>query len=365
MARRRFVTLVFAASFLAGPALADSSVPARQLFGAKSDPAELAPRAIGSYARGCLAGAQVLPIDGPNWQVMRLSRNRNYGHPELIEFMKRLAARATRESGWPGLLIGDLAQPRGGPMVSGHASHQIGLDADIWLNPSPARRLSPDEREKISAVSMLDAKDKTRVDPKIWTKGHAAVIKAAATDRAVARIFVNPAIKKALCEGAGTDRDWLRKVRPWYGHHYHFHVRLDCPSSSGECKEQKAPPAGDGCGAELDAWFKPPPKPAKPEKPKKPAKRHEIMMSDLPSSCGAVLEADAKLVTAAARSAAAPAPSGVVAPQNVPLPPQPPAETAYTDDAPSNDSPAADAVADIIEQATADVPRPPRRPEGM
>ncbi|MCC2113438.1 MAG: penicillin-insensitive murein endopeptidase, partial [Hyphomicrobiales bacterium] len=169
--------------------------------------------------------------------------------------------------------------------------------------------------------------------------------------------------KVQMCKDEKGNRAWLRKVRPWYGHHYHFHVRLDCPSSSGECKDQKAPPAGDGCGAELDAWFKPPPKPAKPEKPKKPAKRREIMMSDLPASCGAVLDADAKIVSAAARAAAAPAPSGVVAPQNVPLPPQPPAGSAYTDDAPAENSPAADAVAEIIEQAAANVPRPPRRPD--
>ena len=63
---------------------------------------------------------------------MRLSRNRNWGHPKLVEFLERLSAKGAKV-GWPGLLVGDMAQPRGGPMLTGHASHQVGLDADIWL----------------------------------------------------------------------------------------------------------------------------------------------------------------------------------------------------------------------------------------
>ena len=66
--------------------------PANELFGAAPGPAPLAARAIGSYARGCLAGAVALPINGPDWQVMRLSRNRNWGHPRLVDFLERFAA---------------------------------------------------------------------------------------------------------------------------------------------------------------------------------------------------------------------------------------------------------------------------------
>ena len=70
------------------------------------------------------------------------------------------------------------------------------------------------------------------------------------------RIFVNAAIKKAMCREAGSDRDWLAKVRPWWGHAEHFHVRIACPPDSPECKPQPPVPAGDGCGHELDYWFK-------------------------------------------------------------------------------------------------------------
>ncbi len=107
-------------------------------------------RAIGFYAKGCIAGAKALPINGETWQVMRLSRNRNWGHPQLIALLERLSKKSTKVAGWNGLLVGDISQPRGGPMLTGHASHQVGLDADIWLTPMPKRELSRLEREEMS-----------------------------------------------------------------------------------------------------------------------------------------------------------------------------------------------------------------------
>ena len=264
------------------------AVPARQLFGAVLEPAAMTPRAIGSYVKGCLAGGVPLPIDGANWQVMRLSRNRNWGHPDLIAFLERLAAKVPSVAGWPGLLVGDIAQPRGGPMLTGHASHQIGLDADIWLNAMPTETLTAEEREKISAVKVVAA-DGLDVDPAIWTPQHGAVIKAAALDPAVERIFVNAAIKKALCREAGSDRAWLSKVRPWWGHDYHFHVRLRCPKGAADCQNQPEPATSDGCG-DLAYWFRPGvlhPKPA----PGPVVPRRGPLMTDLPAACRAVLDA--------------------------------------------------------------------------
>src|SRR5690242_13576495 len=136
------------------------------------------------------------PNSGQTWQAMRLSRNRNWGHPNLVATLERLANQGPK-TGWRGLLVGDMSQPRGGPMRTGHASHQVGLDADIWLTPMPARELTRLEREEMSAT-MVVAEDRKDVDPNVWTPAHAAVIKAAAQDPQVVRIFVNPAIKKAL-----------------------------------------------------------------------------------------------------------------------------------------------------------------------
>src|SRR4029077_20127472 len=110
-------------------------------------PSKGSTQVIGFYAKGCLAGGQALPINGDNWQVMRLSRNRNWGTPELISLLKRLAAKVPKVGGGSGLLVGDMSQPRGGPMITGHASHQVGLDADVWLTPMPKRELTRTERE--------------------------------------------------------------------------------------------------------------------------------------------------------------------------------------------------------------------------
>jgi penicillin-insensitive murein endopeptidase len=265
----------------------DPKNPAKELFARRMKPADMQARSIGFYSHGCLAGGIALPINGKSWQVMRLSRNRNWGHPELIAFLERLADKAPKISNWPGILVGDMSQPRGGPMLTGHASHQVGLDADIWLTPMPKTPLSREEREEMSAT-MVVAPDRKDVDPKVWTHGHFAVIKAAAEDPKVERIFVNAAIKKALCREAGHDRAFLHKVRPWWGHDYHFHVRMACQPGSPDCKEQDPAGETEGCGKDLDWWFRD--SVIHPEPPKEPAKpRPPLTMADLPAACKQVL----------------------------------------------------------------------------
>lgn len=277
---------------------------AKVLFSQKKTAANLAPRAIGWYAKGCLAGGMHLEDFGPAWQTMRPSRNRAWGHPKLIKLLKRLAVDTQEKDGWPGLLVGDIAQPRGGPMITGHASHQVGLDADIWLNPMPSRKLTYREREDISAKTMLD-KTQLKVDPKVFTEKQFKLIKRAASYPQVQRIFVHPAIKKAMCEMAGKNRHWLSKVRPLWGHHYHFHIRIYCPNSG--CKAQDPVGVDDGCGKEVDNWLKqiakslkppPPPKPGEKKKWIPPSERRKITMDQLPAECRAVLNGPAKPLVA-------------------------------------------------------------------
>jgi penicillin-insensitive murein DD-endopeptidase len=267
------------------------ATPAKELFGRKSGPAHLEARAIGFYAHGCLAGAQALPVDGEAWQVMRLSRNRNWGHPALIAFLERFARKIPKVNGWPGILVGDISQPRGGPMLTGHASHQIGLDADIWFTPMPDHRLSAQERETMSALSLI-RKNAHTVDDRLWTPAHEKLLRRAASYREVERILVNPGIKKKLCDTVKGDRSWLKKVRPFWGHDYHFHIRIGCQPGSNGCREQDAPPNDEGCGKSLAWWFTDEPwKPA--TGPEGPKARDVMTMASLPKQCRAVLDAAA------------------------------------------------------------------------
>ncbi len=261
--------------------------PAKELFGAARNGTASRPASFGSYAKGCLAGAEQLAESGPTWQAMRLSRNRNWGHPELIDFVKDLSRKAAQQRGWKGLYVGDLSQPRGGPMLTGHRSHQIGLDADIWMLPPNRLNLSATEREALSSISTRRAKG--AYVNKNWTRAHHEIIKAAAKDKRVARIFVFPGAKVQMCKDAKGDRSWLRKIRPWWGHHYHFHVRLSCPKGVKGCVDQAPPPAGDGC-KDAEQWVqdilhpKPAPKTTTPRKPRGP-----LTLKDLPNQCGPVL----------------------------------------------------------------------------
>jgi penicillin-insensitive murein endopeptidase len=261
---------------------------AKDLFGAEKLPAVAAPQSFGFYSKGCFAGGVAIATDGPTWQAMRLSRNRRWGHPAMIALIEKLSRDAVA-IGWPGLLLGDISQPRGGPMLTGHASHQIGLDADIWFTPMPDRRLTARERETMSAVSLVNEKTH-RVKDNLWTPAHMRLLKQAASYPEVERILVNPGIKKKLCDTVTGDRSWLRKIRPFWGHDYHFHIRIGCQPGSPDCKRQEATPNDDGCGKPLAWWFTE--EPWRPNKnPDAPKARDVMTMASLPKACRAVLDA--------------------------------------------------------------------------
>lgn len=298
---------------------------AREVFGAIPGPAGAQSQSIGTYAKGCVVGAVEMPKDGPTWQGMRLSRNKQWGNPYTIAFLQRFSASVAANDNWRGLLLGDISQPRGGPAV-GHASHQLGLDADVYLTEMPNRRLSDVEREEMEMGSLLKRGALT-VDEAKWRPEHLRIIRRAASQPDVERLFVHPGIKKKLCEVATGDRSWLRKVRPTYGHDYHFHIRLSCPPGS-RCEPQKPVPAAEGCDKSLQWWFdvalQPPPPNAAPYKPKPP-----MQLSELPKACVALASAPAgpmpsfAAASAAAPSAAltafAPAPAAVPIPTNRPM----------------------------------------------
>ena len=244
-------------------------------------------RVIGRHASACLAGAVPLPLDGAGFQAVDVSRRRHYGHPALVDFVVGLGGKvASARLGT--MLVGDMAQPRGGPMSFGHVSHQGGLDVDIWfrLDVGP---LPPAARDGLPQPGVVHARS-GRPDPARWTERQVELVRLAALDPRVSRVFVGAALKRDLCQRAGADRGWLRVVRPWPGHDDHLHVRLRCPADSPACSDPVPPAHGDGCGpvalaaalAHERAWRgRPPPTPNRL----------------LPVACDEVLD-DSALVTA-------------------------------------------------------------------
>jgi penicillin-insensitive murein endopeptidase len=295
------IRLLLLSLLLVAPARAENL--ANKLFGAMVNPSNQDSMPIGSYAKGCAAGMVELPESGPTWQAMRLSRHRNFGQPEMVQFLMDLS-RTAREIGFgQGLYIGDISQPRGGPMTSGHASHQIGLDADIWMLPPRRLDLSAAEREEISSIPVRSADQRSVTEN--WSKVHRELLKQAALDPRVDRIFVAAAVKIEMCRTAKSrDKKWLQKIRPVAGHDTHFHVRLKCPKGARLCETQTPTVAdlskgGDGCDETLMWWvtdFLNPPKsdgkkPKDEDAPRKKGPR-EFTMADLPKQCKGVLASD-------------------------------------------------------------------------
>lgn len=277
---------------LAAPAMAETT--AAKLFSAVPTPVAGPSEPIGTYNRGCAAGNVELPETGPTWQAMRLSRDRNWGSPALVSYLEDLSQKVTAV-GWKGLYIGDLGNPRGGPMNSGHASHQMGLDADIWFLKPGRLDLSRQDREKVSSISVR-SDDQLSVNGN-WDPSYREMLRLAASDPRVDRIFVAAAIKIELCKTAGpADTPWMQKLRPEAGHQDHLHVRLKCPAGTPMCQTQKPSVAelskgGNGCDDTLMYWVSNAylhPKPAPKPKAHKRTSR-EYLMSDLPSQCAAVL----------------------------------------------------------------------------
>lgn len=237
---------------------------------------------IGSASNGCIGGAEALPETGPGYVSVRRYRNHYYGHPDLIRLVQDLG-RSERAHGPRLMMIGDLSQPRGGRMPSGHRSHQNGLDVDIWftlaVSPVDARHLMDNREDPPSMVAPGGFSVSSA-----WGDEQRFLVEATARHPAVDRLFVNPAIKRELCRSTVGDRSWLRKVRPWWRHDAHFHVRLSCPPGSPLCNTQAPLPPGDGCDErDLAWWFE--------HKAKGPVKKAEEEPSQpaAPAACLAVL----------------------------------------------------------------------------
>jgi penicillin-insensitive murein endopeptidase len=273
----RFVVSLLAAMFL-------SLAAAAQDWSQVTTPTPGPPQSIGFYTAGCLQGAQALPLEGPGYEAIRVSRNRYWGQPVTLDFIKTLSEKV-RAAGQAHLYIGDIGQPRGGPAPSGHASHQVGLDADIWFERQPGPRLAPAQREQPRLRSLVLADD-SGIDDSVFTQQHVALLRAAAEMPNLDRIFVNKWIKQRLCQTTTGNRAWLNKLVVWVGHDEHFHIRLHCPPGNPQCTPQAGYYADDGCGEQLDLWFTRP-----PVRPPPPGTVQPPYRPKLPAACQAVLKA--------------------------------------------------------------------------
>ncbi|TNH07504.1 penicillin-insensitive murein endopeptidase [Testudinibacter sp. TR-2022] len=277
MRNNTFIKTVFL-SLISFPLFSTSAVasPWEQI----NSPIQGSANPIGGYSNGCIIGAEALPLRGEGYQVIRSQKNRYYGHPELLAYLQRLGKKA-KQAGLQNVLIGDMGMAAGGRFSSGHASHQTGLDADIWLRFGPLT----DKQALTPTATLMVNRKAQRVDERVWTPDQTTLIRLAAQDPKVDRIFLNPAIKLKLCQTVTGDRTWLAKIRPWFGHDAHLHVRLACPQGATYCEAQAPVPSGEGCGAELMSWFEPA-KPGTQPTPKTPP--------PLPQLCQMILSQQGK-----------------------------------------------------------------------
>lgn len=242
------------------------------------EPTNKNPRIYGTYFAGCMDGGIRLPKKGIGFFLGGVHDNRAYGQPELINYIKtvsKIVSDTTNQT----LIIGDLSSPRGGPAPiwsSLHQSHQSGLDVDIWFRAAK----KSENPSKIKQVLMLNS-NRDAVNRQYWSEDNVRILKKAASFDEVDRIFVNPVIKRELCsQHAG--EPWIGKIRGWWGHAEHFHVRLKCPENSPDCKMQQPLKEGDGCGEELDWWFS--------EDAKSGGKKEPRKYPDLPKECDVVFK---------------------------------------------------------------------------
>ena len=260
---------------------------AAALFLSAAGPTTPAPgpvRIIGGPGGGCIQGAVRLPDAAPGLQTIRVGKSSFWGHPDTIASLLVLGQRA-KAAGLPDLYMNDISGPRGGPLVGGHVSHQMGLDADVWLDVVGPHPLLPvAAREGLDPPSLVRP-DGRGVDPARWRPEHLTLLKLATGLPGIDRVLVNAAIKKQLCLEATGDRSWLRLIRPWWGHASHMHINFVCPAGQPECPPRPPLPAGEGCDASLQWWFDQLDKPAAPPSTRPPKR------PPLPVACRAILAA--------------------------------------------------------------------------
>lgn len=203
----------------------------------------------GFYSRGRLVSADLLPPDGFGFVKIHRPRNRGFGSFDLVQVLRE-TARQMQEL-FPSIdrvQIGDMSAEHGG-FISGHASHQNGLDADVAF-----LRLNRTEQDPESTSGFHESfVHNGFLTPNFDLARNWAYAKLLVATGRVQRVFVNEVVKRGLCAyvaaqgGLETERETLRRLRVIRGHTDHFHVRVTCPAQSPDCAPQEEVPADPGC----------------------------------------------------------------------------------------------------------------------
>ncbi len=205
---------------------------------------------FGEYSLGCLKGAQTFVGNELGIKISQKKRGRYWGHPNLIKTISDAGEFFYKMN--KSLIIGDLSMSRGGPMIKGHNSHQNGLDVDVWFKVL-------DRNEEFNFLESESAE----MEPILKIEDdQLKMIKFFANHEEVERIFINFDFKKKLCDDNSLNKltrltkEEHHKLRPWWGHDDHIHVRIKCPKDDSKCQSQNPIPEGDGCNEkDLQWWY--------------------------------------------------------------------------------------------------------------
>lgn len=206
-------------------------------------------QSINFYSNGSLINPNQLENEGDGFIKLFRERDRAWGTAELVSLISETAKNMKQL--FPDsehLQIGDLGQKTGG-QITRHSSHQNGLDVDIVYYRENHQEQDLNETDGFVENFVVNGK----LTPNFDIERNWALVKALGNNPKVARMFVDPVIKKSLCRFAKIEKELidniqaLRKVRPLTGHADHVHVRLNCPPTSPRCKKQDPPSEGSGC----------------------------------------------------------------------------------------------------------------------
>ncbi len=213
-------------------------------------------RAVGFFTNGSIQDSVTISNEGPGFVKIFRLRERGYGTASLIRMLELAAAGWRRE--FPigdRIQIGDSGDHNGG-YISGHGSHQNGLDVDIaYLNRSHVER-DPNTNGPGGYMEQFVSGGKVTANFDIARNW--GLMKHLVAQGNVGRIFVDSVIKKTFCsQAAALDpalpaarrTEVLRRLRPYQNHADHLHLRLKCPPNHPKCVEQSEPPSGSGCAS--------------------------------------------------------------------------------------------------------------------